>query len=456
MGTGPSSLANCVGWFESDNQCFSSTGPDVACVNGSTISEWRDLSGDTNHMVQATANSRPYWYSDPSEHFPLVRFPRNDATSARVLAKASSPTLNRAAMSVFAVARHDGSQGSTSGNSMFLFGGGTTGVYGSIEVGQPGYPSPRCTYRLGVTSGFTTYTTNRVPNSLCFQGISCGASSTTAYIDDKSSTNGAVYGSGTSTGWALGAATNALSLPWYGDVVGLFVFTAALSDSDVSTLRSYCKNRWNLPTITHNVVFEGDSLTSGVSATLNNRVLSWQVGLPRSFRTHCVARAGEQIAQSVTDFAVGTHGCFDATLGSGRNTLVYWMGTNDISSSTGAQVYAAYASYCATARANGWRVVAVTMLPRNTGGNETNRTDFNTLLRAGWSGFADALADVDACSAINTVALTAGRYYESDRIHLSEEGNRLVAPIFQQAINNASFPTRATRLPLWRASPSLS
>lgn len=442
MGTGPSSLANCVGWFESDNSVFSDAGT-TPITNGGTIQQWNDLSGDTNHMVQATANSRPYWYSDPSEPFPLVRFPRNDATSARVIAKASSPTLDRGAMSVFAVARHDGSQGSTSGSSMFLFGGGTTGTYGSIEVGQPGYPSPRCTYRLGVTSSFAAYTTNRVPNSLCFQGISCGAASTTAYLDDKSSTNGTVYGSGTSTGWALGAATNALGSPWYGDVVGLFVFTSALSAGNVATLKTYCQNRWNLPTITYNVVFEGDSLTSGVSTTLSNRVLSWQAGLPRDYRTHCVARAGETLSNMVSDFSTQVHPCFDSSLGSRKNVLVVWGGTNDISGSSGATVYASYASYCRTARANGWRVVAVTMLPRNTGGNETNRTDFNTLLRAGWSGFADALADVDACSAINTVALTAGRYYESDRIHLSEEGNRLVGPIFQRAIIAAVTPRRS-------------
>lgn len=448
MGTGPSSLANCVAWFESDVLCFSSLGPDVACVNGSNILEWRDLSGDANTMNQASGSNQLYWYSDPNEPFPVVRAPRNDASGNRCIFRVGSPTLDRAAMSVFAVARHDGSQGSTSGNSMFLFGGGTTGTYGSIEVGQPGYPSPRCTYRLGVTSSFAAYTTNRVPNSLCFQGISCGAASVTAYLDDKSSTNGTVYGAGTSTGWCLGAATGAAGSPWFGDIAGLFVFNAALTPSQVDTLRTYCRNRWNLPTITHNVVFEGDSIVSGVPATLNNRVLSWQVGLPRSFRTHCVGRAGEQLAQMVTDFAVGTHGCFDATLGSGRNILVLWGGTNDISGSSGATVYAAYASYCATARANGWKVVAVTMLPRNTGGNETNRTDFNTLLRANWSNFADALADVDLCSLMNTVASTASAYYEADRIHPSELGNRVLGTILQQAVFEAAqVPSNAPRVP---------
>lgn len=438
MGTGPSSLANCIGWFEAHNGPLSSTGPDVACVNGTNVTRWMDLSGDLNHMDQATPANCPFWYSDPNEPFPLVRFPRNDATGIRCIFRTASPTLDRAAMSVFAVCRHDGTQGSISGNSMFLFGGGVGGTHGSIEIGQPGYPSPRCTYRLAQNGSFNSYTTIRVPNSLGFIGLSCGASSVKAYIDNQSSMAGAAYGAGTSTGWALGAATGALGSPWYGDVAALFVFNAALSDANVETLRAYCRNRWTLPTIAYNVVCEGDSITSGVPATLNNRVLSWQVDLPRSFRTHCVGRAGEQIAQSVTDFAVGTQGCFDATLGPGRNILVYWMGTNDISGSSGATVYAAYASYCATARANGWKVVAVTMLPRNTGGNETNRTDFNTLLRANWSNFADALADVDLCSLMNTVASTASSYYEADRIHPSELGNRVLGTILQQAVFEAA------------------
>jgi hypothetical protein len=119
-----------------------------------------------------------------------------------------------------------------------------------------------------------------------------------------------------------------------------------------------------------------------------------------------------------------------------KSVCVTWGGHNDLSgSASAADVYALIQTYCLARRAVGWKVVVGTTLPRIDPGIETKRLALNTLLRAGWSTFADALADPGADPTIGTVAaLSDPVWYRVDQAHLTHAGRVVAAGLFAAAI----------------------
>jgi lysophospholipase L1-like esterase len=113
--------------------------------------------------------------------------------------------------------------------------------------------------------------------------------------------------------------------------------------------------------------------------------------------------------------------------------LVAWEGTNDLMYGTDPplDVGAAYghlASYCRGRRRAGFRVVVLTVLPREGSAEfETARTALNAKLRARWRSFADGLADVAAERAIGSGGAQFDARYYRDTVHLTPAGYALVA-----------------------------
>lgn len=135
----------------------------------------------------------------------------------------------------------------------------------------------------------------------------------------------------------------------------------------------------------------------------------------------------------------------DARLLAGRaGILIVWAGTNDIALPTiasAATTYARLVAYCNARRAAGYsKIVVLTTLPRLAGGNvnfESDRQAYNTLIRAGWATFADALADVAAVAAIGAPnAHLDTTYYQVDGVHLNDTGRGLVSPVVKTAIDS--------------------
>lgn len=120
------------------------------------------------------------------------------------------------------------------------------------------------------------------------------------------------------------------------------------------------------------------------------------------------------------------------------NVLVVWEITNELNAGiAAATALSNYTTYCTNRRAVGWKVIAVTVLPRTSasGTFEADRQTVNTSIRAGWTSYADALADVAADSRIGDAGdqndLT---YYLADAIHLTTAGAAVVAGIVTTAI----------------------
>jgi len=181
-----------------------------------------------------------------------------------------------------------------------------------------------------------------------------------------------------------------------------------------------------------NIYFSGDSQTEGRAWTTN--LCARLRGDPTA---HNQAVSGTTIASRIgADPArIDANYSASATL----NMLVFWCGTNDLSIGAGAGLVAAdvialYSQYCAARKAAGFRVLVGTMMPR---GNalvpatyESERVYFNTLLRAGWSTFADGLIDVAADARLGTPGANTNATYFLDEAgawtHLTADGYAIV------------------------------
>ncbi|MBC6988760.1 MULTISPECIES: SGNH/GDSL hydrolase family protein [Hymenobacter] len=129
------------------------------------------------------------------------------------------------------------------------------------------------------------------------------------------------------------------------------------------------------------------------------------------------------------------------------NVLVLWEGTNHIYyGAKAAQAEDALLQVCRQALAvhPKWKIVVGTLLPRSEedtpANQETDRQATNAYLRnlqAQGSTAFHGLADVAADQRVGRAGDEQNTAYYHDRVHLNDAGQRVVAPIFSQAIVQA-------------------
>ena len=124
--------------------------------------------------------------------------------------------------------------------------------------------------------------------------------------------------------------------------------------------------------------------------------------------------------------------------------VIFWEICNeahDFTSDTdGTALYANVVAYCNQARARGFKVVIMTGIARDYPAfDDANITDrifaCNALIRANYTSFADAIADVALLTPFDAKADTTNTtYYNADRTHLTDTGYDLIAGTVQTAI----------------------
>ena len=234
------------------------------------------------------------------------------------------------------------------------------------------------------------------------------------------------------------------------------VWKRNLSGSEHGDVHDYFATRW--PTILGGgltlVYCDGDSLTAGSPSANNGNSYPYQLlqSLGSSYRVINAGVSGTQLNTMEGDASTRVDGYKQAT----GNVCVAWGGTNDLFFGTAvATVQTRYSTYCSSRQTAGWRVVAVTMLPRSDAGTpagfETDRQTFNTWLRANYTTFADSLADIAADSRIgddNDEQDTT--YYNADLVHMNATGYGVVAGI----VNTAVLETGSKSPPPTRHRPT--
>ena len=174
------------------------------------------------------------------------------------------------------------------------------------------------------------------------------------------------------------------------------------------------------------VVFDGNSMTDGLYSTYPTKVVATIGWLNVN-----IGVSGQTTQGMLTRAAAYVDAEYDAVAHS-LNVVVAWEGTNDLKlGATAQEAYDNLVTYCQGRRAVGFKVVILTLLPRQDSGlpvdYETSRVTVNTNIRANWSTFSDALADVDDDVRLQDPTNTT--YFNADKVHLVAAGDAVVAGI---------------------------
>lgn len=177
-------------------------------------------------------------------------------------------------------------------------------------------------------------------------------------------------------------------------------------------------------------VLDGDSITNGYGAT---PTYPDHLAAITGKNTVNLGVSGRTLADMAATFeSRGVADLHDKAL---TDTLVILGGINDIlhdAATTPATLQRLLLAYCHKARAAGFRVIVVTLLPVDglPPQREAIRTAHNAWIRETWPTFADALADAALAPPLSA---PADRRYYSDGLHLTPKGLRALADVIQNA-----------------------
>lgn len=270
-------------------------------------------------------------------------------------------------------------------------------------------------------------------------GFFSGASST-VQVNGNLSVTGNPGASGYTDGVTLAAAGN-LSGSFFSNIqiAELIIADSTLTAPQRTQIRDYLFSKHSL--ITRSVlVADGNSLTQGVGATPGvddyvtqllaliggaNYWRSFNYGVPGQGTPAMTADAVAQVDLQVRNFA--------------RKICIAWEITNDlvVNGATDVTGYNNFVTYCQGRRAAGFKVIALTVLPRNnfTAQMITYKNAINTNIRANWATFADALVDVAADSRIGDDGDENDSTYYFDGIHLKAAGYTIIANLAKPAVD---------------------
>jgi len=242
----PASLPNLVAWYKADAGTLNASG--TAATNGQKVKEWRDQSGNNNHMIQTDEFLQPAFQASswtggkPAVYFATVFAERGTLMAANVQMGTASP------YSAFAVCQME-SDAQANGR-ILAYAHGVNFDYqgeGGVLLARNGSAQEIGTYRSGSVAAmaFPAYATDmRV-------GIVASSTQSTPYVNNVAGTtvtDGNVFGNGgwLAVGGALspGGATPGNSL-WKGKIAEIILTKAALSDTDRNSLNDYFIGKWS-------------------------------------------------------------------------------------------------------------------------------------------------------------------------------------------------------------------
>lgn len=262
------------------------------------------------------------------------------------------------------------------------------------------------------------------------EGVYNGASSTIRSNENNSATGNPGTG-GFTNGMIFGTA-GGLNAGFFSNyqLLECLVFDSTLSAGDKASVREYLTAKHSL--VTRSVlVCDGNSLTSGTGSTGGNTYpaqLHALLGGASYYRLDNAGVGGQTTQQMTADATTD----IDPLRDNWHIPILCALEVgNDIvlNALTGAQAEANYATYCGDRQTAGFTVIAMTCFARGglTGPQETARQDANTLIRANWATYADALCDLDADARLSNPA--DATYFYFDEVHLNNAGYGVIAEL---------------------------
>ncbi|QDP57693.1 MAG: hypothetical protein Unbinned6486contig1001_8 [Prokaryotic dsDNA virus sp.] len=242
----PTAITGCVLWLDASNE-------GSLTLSGSDVTEWKDISGGNNHVLQASATYKPEWKIDdwhrPHLEFDGVTANLNNEDADLVGLAGSNNTF-------IAVYKSDVT---------------TAEYYGQVIMGciQPTY-TPRVGLRINANgssgaggSDSIAYSSQSSSSSVNACNIpSAGVDNLSIAVGTRDGVNVKVYdGNGnTDTGttgannasvtdFCVGGSSTSGTTDIYefnGKIYELICYNVALSDTQVNQVITYLKNKWNI------------------------------------------------------------------------------------------------------------------------------------------------------------------------------------------------------------------
>jgi hypothetical protein len=221
-----------------------------------------------------------------------------------------------------------------------------------------------------------------------------------------------------------------------GDVL---IYKNALSSSDVQKLNAFLSAKYNLKKRT--IVFDGDSRTAGLvnSSNMNlaRQTLALLGGASQWYAANCAVSGN-----FATTLLTRGPSWVDPSLSlNGESIYVIYVGINDlISLASPAFINSTIAARCSAARAVSAKVVVCTIPPAGSNSTvESNRILVNASIRANWTSYADALADLASDPFVGQPgSQNDTTYFNPDGLHENDTGTGIEARIIAEAVNRAT------------------
>lgn len=407
----PADFSGLILWLRGDS--FSGQS------NGTQVSSWEDLSGNGGVVSQSTSGYRPTVQNGIIGSQPVVRFDGTD------------DFLNIS-----------GVAGTASGLTVVIVGQRRSGGgYDGIPLLCNNVAAASLTFwrptQWEVTEGpnsMTRYTTKPRWGEWAVASYVSGPSGRFVHINNRLNASAAASAFADITPVKLGSYSGSFFDPI--DVAEMVVYNRELTSSERLALSESLAARWDNPQPALPVILcEGDSITAGSAfgetpwPTLMQTTLTTAVA-----NVVNLAASGNTLQDTIDQFdaQVATWVCPWAT--DSNQSIVYFCGTND-NGGTAEAAITKMQSYCELCKAAGITMILVTMLPRTGVSEASFRTPLNDWIRANYTTYGTAIADVGADATIGVAgAYSDTTYYQADGVHLKTAGQTIVADIVRAAV----------------------
>lgn len=224
--------------------------------------------------------------------------------------------------------------------------------------------------------------------------------------------------------------------PWVGKMGQVLMVSRKLNDTEALQTIEMLEAKWGCANRV--IACDGDSLTRGYgvsAAQAYPAVMQGSLGTNYDVRNFGVD--SQTLATMITTAAAQIDTPFGAVLGSKKNGVVCFAGTNDLYfGASAATTITRFQTYCAARRSAGLKVIACTIIDHAEPSGSWTAADaltVNNSIRANYATYADVLCDLAADSRLANHADTT--YFNADGVHLTAAGYAVVASLVQSAVN---------------------
>lgn len=416
----------------------------LACNPHSTVTkdgsdrctQWNDLSGNGNHLTQATAANGPVVIAASGSIPRLMRFDNTKSMDFPSLSMSQAGTIIAVGKKTAAASNQNVFISNSSGSLYFGF--------SRTDSAAPDYVGFSTSWGISQRKPYVAGNLGVACLSWQYEAETTSASGT-PFLRVNGGVNG-IHGTGAGFGAAdltpkvLGGASGISSYRLNGDLYEVYVWDRRLSDQELCDVEAYLANLRTVSQYSRqaSIICEGDSLTYGQGVSFGSdypNVMLSSLGLNY---------AGANLGIGATVIGDGSNAadmCRRAPISVDKwaaenNVLVFWAGTNDValSGASAATVLARLWAYVAARKAAGWKRIVIGTPSYRGAGTWTTLSDIRTGILAGAQANGVVVADIGGDTNFDS---TPNAAYYSDSVHFSTSGYAYAAGLFKAAVQQA-------------------